>query len=323
MAYPFRDERPARGTTWGTWILLLACLVVFAFAQPKPMQGLTRGLTVADNAAAELEIRHFQDRWALVPCEVTHNRSIADGAACDGYASDRPDAYATKNVWVPFLTALFLHANVLHLFGNMLFLWVFGRGLEERIGSVGVIALFLAGGIAAFLGYIALVPESTAPTLGASGAVAAIMGAYLVLQPGRRLLSFVYAAGLQVIYLPAWALLAFFLVSQFFTTPGARVAWQAHVSGMVFGMVVGALWWWRDPALSDLTVPDDPDPDEPAPPGSVRPGPFTPSGGDWNVELPASPPLATGSGPEFSGLRGAAPAGAAPVPPHPPGAAHR
>lgn len=309
MAYPFRDEQPARAATWGTWSLLLACALVFAFAQPKAMQGLTHGLTVTSSASAELEVQAFQDRWALVPCEVTHDRSITDGAACNGYPVDQPGAYATKNVWLPFFTALFLHANLLHLFGNLLFLWVFGRGLEERIGSAGVIGLFFAGGIAAFLGYVAWTPESTAPVLGASGAVAAIMGAYLVLQPRRRLLSFVYAAGVQVVYLPAWALLAFFFVSQFFTTAGTRVAWQAHVTGMVFGMAVGALWWWRDPSLAATT------------PGSARHRPTgsaahsdapTPRGDapvDWTDVLPDRPPVAAPTTAELSGLPGAAPAG--------------
>lgn len=249
MAYPFRDERPARTIAWGTWVLLVSCVAVFAFMQPKAMQGLTHGLSIDDNAHAELEIRGFEDRWALVPCEVTHNRSMADGAACGGYPSDHPEAYAPKNVWVPFLSALFVHANILHLLGNLLFLWVFGRGLEQRVGAVGVIGLFLAGGIAAFIGYVIAAPESTSPVLGASGAIAAVMGAYFVVQPQRRLLSFVYAAGVQVVYLPAWVFFAFFFASQFFTTPGTQVAWQAHVAGMVFGAAVGALWIWRDPLL--------------------------------------------------------------------------
>lgn len=314
MAYPFRDEQPARSLAWGTWALLLACTVVFAFAQPKGMQGLTHGLTVADDATAELQIQHFQDRWALVPCEVTHARSISAGAACNGYPTDQPGAYAAKNVWFPFVTALFLHANVLHLIGNLLFLWVFGRGLEERVGGAGVVGLFFAGGIAAFLGYVALSPESTVPVLGASGAVTAIMGAFLVLQPRRRLLSFVYAAGVQVVYLPAWALLAFFFVSQFFTAEGTRVAWQAHVVGMLFGMAVGAIWWWRDPTLAGAHRSEaghgdpDPAPGAPAPVGSRHP-----DSSSWSTTLPPHPPTAAVGDPGVNALRGDGPAGALPV----------
>lgn len=300
MAYPFRDERPSRVLAWGTWLLLLICVVTFAFAQPKPMQGLTHGLTVEENAAAILEIRAFQDRWALVPCEITHGRSISAGAPCDGYPVDRPDAYADKNIWVPFLTALFLHANLLHLFGNMLFLWVFGRGLEERIGTAGIVALFVAGGIAAFLGYVAVAPETALPVLGASGAVAAVMGAYLVLQPTRRILSFVYAAGVQVVYLPAWAVLAFFFVAQFFTAPHERVAWQAHVAGMIFGMGVAAIWRWRDPALAASHPSTESDQDRPEP---------DPAPADaWTATLPEGPPVAPEPSGALSGPPAAGPA---------------
>lgn len=282
MALPFRDEHPVPGTTWGIWGLLAVCLFVFAFLQPAPMQGITHGLTFEDNAAAELQVRSFQDRWALVPCEITHNASIHDGAACGGYASDNPGAYAEKNIWLPFVTAMFLHGSIMHLLGNLLFLWIFGRALEARIGGVGVVTLFLAGGIVAFLGYIVVVPESTSPVLGASGAIAAIMGAYLVLQPTRRVLGFVYTAGIQVIYLPAWALLGFFLVSQFFTnqTPGAQVAWQAHVAGMLFGMAVAGIWKWRDPSISSETVLDPPPVTLHTP---ARPEP-------WPITLPEHPP---------------------------------
>jgi len=303
MAYPFRDECPNRTMAWGTWSLLLVCVAVFAFAQPKAMQGLTHGLTITDNASAELQVQHFQDRWALVPCEVTHGRSITDGAACNGYPVDQPGAYAEKNVWLPFLTAQFLHANIFHLIGNLLFLWVFGKGLEERIGGAGIIGLFLAGGIAAFLGYVAVSPESTTPVLGASGAIAAIMGAFLVLQPRRRLLSFVYAGGVQVIYLPAWALLAFFFVSQFFTTRGSQVAWQAHAAGMLFGMAVGAVWWWRDPSLAGTRSTT-------GPPRAV--GATGTAAGDRD-DWPASPPLHPPSGgADLSVRRDDAPAAAPP-----------
>ena len=279
MAYPIRDERPSRGTTWATWGLIGLCVFVFAFVQPKPMQGITRGRTFTQQSDADLQIRHFTDRWALVPCEVTHGKSIAAGAACDGYPVDDPGAYVAKNVWLPLLTALFLHENIWHLLSNMLFLWIFGRGLEQRVGTAGTLGLFVAGGIASFLGYVALNPESMNPLLGASGAIAAFMGAYLVLLPERRVLSFVYAAGLQVVYLPAWSVLAFFFVSQFFTSAGSRVAWQAHVTGMFFGAAVGFLWKWRDPSLRHETATTVLEPSDPTP----RPD-------AWPSLPPSSPP---------------------------------
>ena len=236
---------------WATWGLLTVCMVVFGFMQPKPMQGLSHGLNLTDNSRALLQVQAFQDRYGLVPCEITHGRSMTNGAACDGYPVDHPENYPTKNVYLPLLTVLFLHGSLAHLLGNMLFLWVFGRGVEERLGWLATLALFVAGGIAASLGFVALHPESTEPLIGASGAIAALMGVYLVLQPRRRILSIIYSAGLQFVYLPAWAVLAFFFAEQFFIDPTQHVAWEAHVAGLAFGAIVALFVAWRWPTLRD------------------------------------------------------------------------
>lgn len=271
---------------WATWGLIIACMVVFGFLQPKPMQGLVHGLSIESNSKAQLQVRAFEDRFALVPCEVTHGRSVHDGAACGGFPVDQPENYAEKNVYLPMLTALFLHGSFLHLFGNMLFLWVFGRGVEERLGGRGVLALFLAGGVAASLGYIAFHPESTEPMLGASGAIAALMGAYLVLQPRRRILSMIYSAGLQFVYLPAWAVLAFFFAEQFFIDPAQQVAWEAHVCGMAFGAVVALIAARRLPSLRDRRPAASPR--STAAPGAVELPLEAISA--WPSTPPASPP---------------------------------
>lgn len=247
MALPFRDGEPPRHLMWATWTLIALCLFTYAFLQPKAMQGLTHGLTIEDQSRAELEIRDYVDRHGLVPCEVTHGKSIAAGAACDGYPSDTPDAYAPKNPYVPFLGVLFLHGSFMHLLGNLLFLWLFGRGVEQRLGGSAVLALYLAAGIAASLTYVAWHPESTEPLVGASGAIAGLMGSYLVLLPRRRILAMVYSVGLQFVYLPAWALLGLFFTEQFFVDPAEHVAWEAHVGGMVFGAAVAAVIAWRNP----------------------------------------------------------------------------
>lgn len=277
MALPFRDERRPARPSWATWTLIGACLIAFAFLQPKPMQGLVHGVTVEDNARAELQVRHFKDRWALIPCELTHGKSLADGVACDGYPPDHPESYAPKNVVLPVFTSLFLHANLFNLLANLLFIWVFGRGLEDRLGVGGVLALFIAGGMAASLGFVAFHPEGTDPLLGATGAIAALMGAYLVLLPGRRILSMVYSAGLQFVYLPAWTVLGFFLLSQLLTDPSSRDVWKANVAGMAFGAAVAGWLRWRDPELRDVEVPQPTVVDVPAMPS-------------WPSELPPSPP---------------------------------
>lgn len=255
MAFPFAEAQPSARLAWGTWTLIILCLGIFAFAQPSTMQWSPGSGSSMSEVVEMHRVAAFQDRWGLVPCEVSHGRHAEE--------CDLAPAWFVGDGRLPgrfgsLVTAQFLHVDVLHLLGNLLFLWVFGRGLEERVGAAGVIGVFVAGGIAAFLGYVLVTPDSTVPVLGASGAVAAIMGAYLVVQPRRRVLSVVYAAGLQVLYLPAWAVLSFFVASQFFITPEAQVAWQAHLAGIGFGIAVGLAWVVVDPSLRPPPTAADP-----------------------------------------------------------------
>lgn len=217
---------------------MIICIVVFAFVQPPRMQHRPAG-TVNERYESFLEAKRFTDRWALVPCEVTHLRSMHDGAPCDGYPVDRPDLYPTKSPLLALLTSMFLHVSLLHLAGNMLLLWVFARLVEDRFGPWATLLLFVLGGLVASLGYVALHPESVQRVIGASGAISAIMGAYLVLRPMQRVLSVVYLPGLQVVYIPAWAVLTLFFVAQFVTPGRDGVAWEAHVIGMIFGILTG------------------------------------------------------------------------------------
>ena len=240
MAVPLRDDAHPSSIPWVTWGLMLACAIVYLFLQPRPMQ-TGAGRTIEQRSRSYFEVEHFVDRWGMVPCEITHGKSIHAGAACNGYPVDDPEAYPSKPVFLTLLTSLFLHGNLSHIAGNLLFLWVFGRLVEQRLGHAGFLLLYLAGGVVASLGLVAVRPESTDPLLGASGAIAAVMGAYLVFQPRRRVLSFVFATGLQIVYLPAWSMLGLFFVTQFFTPGSSRVAWQAHVAGMIFGALVGLL----------------------------------------------------------------------------------
>ncbi len=246
MAFPFHDEIRSRRSSPGTWALIALCIGVFAFLQPSQMQWSNESDSSLTAAFEAREVTDFEYRWAVVPCRLTHG---TDAAECGTFPATSVDDTGAAGRWGPLVTALFLHANLLHLIGNLVFLAVFGRGLEDRIGAAGVIGTFLAGGLVAFLAFVLVRPDETLPVLGASGAVAAIMGAFLVLQPRRRILSVVYAAGFQVVYLPAWAVLSFFFASQFFTTPGEQIAWEAHVTGMIFGAVVAVAWLWRDPTL--------------------------------------------------------------------------
>ncbi|HWF33796.1 MAG TPA: rhomboid family intramembrane serine protease, partial [Solirubrobacteraceae bacterium] len=150
-------------------------------------------------------------------------------------------------VWETVFTAMFMHASIIHIGGNMLFLWIFGDNVEAAMGRVKYLLFYLAGGLAAIALQVAVSPDSTAPTLGASGAIAAVLGAYIVLYPRARVLTLVFIIFIfTVIELPAWVMLGVWFAEQAvfgaagLTDPtggGSGVAYFAHVGGFVFGLL--------------------------------------------------------------------------------------
>ena len=149
--------------------------------------------------------------------------------------------------WETIFTGMFMHASILHIGGNMLFLWIFGNNVEDSMGSARYLAFYIVGGLAALGLQVAVAPNSTAPTLGASGAIAAVLGGYIVLYPRARVLTIVFIIFLfMVIELPAWVMLGVWFAEQAvfgaagLTNPtggGGGVAYFAHVGGFVFGLV--------------------------------------------------------------------------------------
>jgi membrane associated rhomboid family serine protease len=149
--------------------------------------------------------------------------------------------------WESVFTAMFMHASILHIGGNMIFLWIFGDNVEAAMGRVKYLLFYLAGGLAAMALQVAVAPGSTAPTLGASGAIAAVLGAYIVLYPRAKVLTLVFIIFIfTVIELPAWVLLGVWFAEQAIfgaaglTNPtggGSGVAYFAHVGGFVFGLL--------------------------------------------------------------------------------------
>jgi membrane associated rhomboid family serine protease len=144
-----------------------------------------------------------------------------------------------------FFSSAFLHGSWMHLLGNMIFLWVFGNAINDRLGQAGYLAFYLAGGVAASIGYVLFSGE--APVLGASGAISAVTGAYLVLFPRARVTVLVF---LFILLVPFEVSSLFFLLLQFLFNVvsvytemegrGAGVAWFAHISGYLFGFAVAA-----------------------------------------------------------------------------------
>jgi membrane associated rhomboid family serine protease len=153
--------------------------------------------------------------------------------------------------WPTIVSSMFLHSGWLHVFGNMLYLWIFGDNVEDRFGHVSYLFFYLFAGAAAAIGQAASSPLSTVPMIGASGAVAGVMGAYFVLYPQSRVLTAVFIVFfLDLIEIPAIFFLGIWFLMQLFSgvgSIGARaadggVAFWAHVSGFASGALVAALW---------------------------------------------------------------------------------
>jgi membrane associated rhomboid family serine protease len=244
---PLKDENPTRTFPVVTLLLIAACVVVYFFFQPTgaSILGRTQG--------EELEELEFTVKYAAIPCEVVKGRPLTilelqrtfeqgDQTACDAQADDASPPYEPdKNVYLAVLISMFLHGNLLHIAGNMLYLWVFGNNIEDAMGKVWFIAFYLAGGLAATIAHIAVDLNSTVPVVGASGAIAAVMGAYLVLFPNAPIKSLIIFYFIFFREITAKWLLGFWFISQFFLGSGSGVAWMAHVGGFVFGVLVGLL----------------------------------------------------------------------------------
>jgi membrane associated rhomboid family serine protease len=170
--------------------------------------------------------------------EVVATYRLGDGSACGVGSEASPPYDAGKNVWLAVVVSMFLHGGVMHIAGNMLFLWVFGNNIEDRLGKLGFALFYLVGGFAAIAAHVAVDPASTVPVVGASGAIAAVMGAYLVWFPNAPVRTVVIFYFITIMDIRAKWLLGFWLVLQFFTSPNAGVAWVAHVGGFVFGVLV-------------------------------------------------------------------------------------
>ncbi len=149
------------------------------------------------------------------------------------------------------ITSMFLHGGLMHLLGNMLFLWIFADNIEAVVGNKMFLLFYLFGGIFAAIAHVATDPYSTIPTVGASGAISAVMGAYLVMFPKSRIkMTFLL---FKSFYIPAVAFLLFWFIQQLFSGVGTYapetaeaaggVAWWAHIGGFVYGILVG--WFFK------------------------------------------------------------------------------
>lgn len=212
---PISDEISTRRTLVVTWTLIAINVVVFLYE-----------LTLGDN------LDQFAMAWGAVPAYITD-------------PANHPTAFLT------LITSMFLHGGWTHLIGNMVYLWIFGDNVEDALGRRGYLLFYLAAGVAAGLAQVLADPSSTIPGIGASGAIAGVLGTYLVLYPGAPVKVAVPGIFMMhIAWLPSLIVLGGWFVLQLFngylilgaeTAAEGGVAWFAHIGGFVFGLVAGLL----------------------------------------------------------------------------------
>jgi hypothetical protein len=214
---PLRDANPSHHTPLATILLIAANLGAFLYELSLPPQGLEQ----------------FVFQFGVIPSRLT------------GFVAHPGIGFG--DAYLPLLTSMFLHAGWLHLIGNMWFLWIFGDNIEDRLGKLRFLLFYLVCGLGAGLAHALFNLGSNAPTIGASGAVAGVLGGYFVLFPTARVLTLVPFFFLILAQLPAWLILLYWFVIQFFSGAmtlaagqgeAGGVAWWAHVGGFLLGAVL-------------------------------------------------------------------------------------
>jgi membrane associated rhomboid family serine protease len=259
---PIRDNIPTRRFPVVTVVLILINVAMFFGFQHAHWSG--NGFAVSDKITVE---------YAYVPYELTHsgkecgNRAVLDdgqrvasrsSALCQGKRvsglTDRGpvDGTVTKvlapkdqpSVWLTVLFAMFMHGGLLHIGGNMLFLWIFGNNVEDSMGRAKFVLFYLLGGLAATLLQTVVNPDSAVPNLGASGAIAAVLGGYALLYPRARVATLIFIVFfVTVLELPALLVLGGWFVLQLLSAGAASggdvggVAYFAHIGGFLFGLL--------------------------------------------------------------------------------------
>jgi len=217
---PLKDDQPSYSTPFVNWFLIALNILIFLLQWLQQVQ---------DPRGAELFARQFGE----VPA---HLAAFLGGS----------HRYTLPQVVVPFFTSMFLHGSWMHVIGNMWFLYIFGDNVEDYLGHFKYLVFYLLAGLIAMATQVAIYPNSNVPTVGASGAIAGVLGAYFILYPRARVLTWFF---LFVFYIPAWVMLGYWFVLQFMAGAASLtvthmgrdvggVAVWAHVGGFIAGMVM-------------------------------------------------------------------------------------
>jgi membrane associated rhomboid family serine protease len=192
----------------------------------------------------------FTYGYSAVPLEITTGTDLVEpqSITVDGQTIPIPQEPGPDPIWLTLLTSMFMHGGWLHIFGNMLFLWIFGDNVEHRIGHIPYLAFYVVAGLVASFAQILVDTDSFIPTLGASGAISGVLGAYLILFPTNRVTVLMLRFPMKVpaiVAIGLWALFQFINgIGAFAVTEetGGGVAYMAHIGGFVAGIVAGILF---------------------------------------------------------------------------------
>lgn len=214
--FPLKDDNPTNTVPVVTvGLIIINCLIYLYQSLLPPNQE-----------------QLFVFQYGLIPIEITR------------FTDMTPDI--PFPVWLSPFSSMFLHGDIWHLGGNMLYLWIFGNNIEDHLGHVKFFGFYLLSGLAAAALFIIFSPNGKVPMVGASGAIAGVLGAYMVLFPRARVLTFIWILFfIRMVWLPAMLLLGFWFVIQLVmglstvgNPGGGGVAWFAHVGGFVFGWLI-------------------------------------------------------------------------------------
>jgi membrane associated rhomboid family serine protease len=230
VLFPLKDLNPTERFPYVTVGIIAANTIVFLYE-----------LTLGPNLNA------FVASYGMVPYEITRFADLV------GVHAGSPIVHTPGPPLIPLtiLTSMFIHGGFLHLIGNMLYLWIFGNNIEDLLGPVRFLLFYLVCGVIAAFGQILTAPGSTVPTIGASGAVSGVLGAYLIAHPRARIVTLVFLGFfIRPVLLPASVLLIFWFVIQIFSgvaslstgVRGSGVAWFAHVGGFLAGILLVKLF---------------------------------------------------------------------------------
>jgi membrane associated rhomboid family serine protease len=245
---PLKDNIPTDRPALVTMALVLANVIVYLITTVGSGGSILTGPTadvVVHYGAIPYEFTHWGKECDIFTSTLTGTADVlcqGKGLPPGVHPGPQPPTIATV------FTSMFMHGSLLHIGGNMLFLWIFGNNVEDSMGRVRFIVFYLLGGLAALAGQIAVGPNSTIPTVGASGAIAAVLGGYILLYPQARVLTLVFIIFfVTVVELPALVVLGLWFVIQALygaadlthpTGGGGGVAYFAHIGGFLFGLAL-------------------------------------------------------------------------------------